>query len=253
MIIGYSTGAIEGKNLLEKVKLIKAAGCKAIELSALRMWELPELELNLTQEVCDLISSSFSYVSVHLPKETLCVSDEVCVGNCITAIDYLLPVNSFVMHPDGIINFPSWKLMGPKLVIENMDRRSAFGKTHESLNLIFKALLPEAGFCLDVAHAYDSNWYPREDIKSPVQLDQDRKFHFQDRLRQVHLSGLLLGKHTRLGDPALKMHSSKVAVKDAVRRLSKLDNPPPFILESPIGISQKLINWEVKEVENMAK
>ena len=68
---------------------------------------------------------------------------------------------------------------------------SAPGASPTSSRPFFEAL-PEAGFCLDVAHAWSID--PTMDVAREL-LDR-----FRSRLRQVHLSSLSGGHHVPLTD-----------------------------------------------------
>ena len=61
-------------------------------------------------------------------------------------------VDSIVLHSDAIGQPSAFGGVGSRAVIENMDARKHDGRTAEELERAY-AVLPEAGFCLDVAHA----------------------------------------------------------------------------------------------------
>ena len=64
-----------------------------------------------------------------------------------------LTVRSIVVHPDLIGDPAPYRALGRRLVIENMDDRKTGGRTAGELAPLFREL-PEAGFCLDIAHAH---------------------------------------------------------------------------------------------------
>src|SRR5450755_1341517 len=74
--------------------------------------------------------------------------------------------------------------LGTRLVLENMDDRKATGRTADEIEPFFEEL-PDAGFCLDVAHAWSID--PTMDVAREL-LDR-----FRSRLKQVHLSSLSAG------------------------------------------------------------
>ena len=86
-----------------------------------------------------------------------------------------------VMHPDTIDRFETFRALGSKLVLENMDSRKPDGRTSDELDRAF-AELPEAGFCFDIAHAWS--------IDSSMGVAQGLLDRFGGRLRHVHLSSL---------------------------------------------------------------
>ena len=116
----------------------------AVELSALSGDELPGLIAYLSTKP----RLPFRYASVHAPVKNL---DEVAVVPRLAELP--LWVRSIVTHPDAISNLESYRRLGTRLVIENMDDRKRTGRTADELEAFF-AELPDAGFCLDVAHAW---------------------------------------------------------------------------------------------------
>lgn len=242
MIIGYSTGAIEGHNInvLKAAELIKEAGCDAIELSALR-WDELHTFTALPDDIVDFINGNFKYISVHLPKAVVLDCDEVFLINAVNILTNMFNNVNCIMHPDSIIRWDKWKDVS-SLCIENMDSRSDYGRTDESLSLIFRSLLPKAGFCLDLAHAYASTWYPWD----------TGRVAFKERLRQSHVSGLLLGKHVRVSDPAFRRNGNWKPLAQQLGWL-RLQRPnAPFILEGPVPANLIAIKTEVEEVRRMA-
>ena len=70
-----------------------------------------------------------------------------------------------------------------------MDARKPSGRTVAELAPLFAAL-PEAGFCLDVAHAHT--------VDPSMALAADLLDAFRARLREVHLSSIRDGGHVTL-------------------------------------------------------
>jgi hypothetical protein len=63
-LIGFSTGALACGDFLRALTMLRGKSVKAVELSALRMHELPKLAA-----ACDSIDvSKYEYVSVHAPS-----------------------------------------------------------------------------------------------------------------------------------------------------------------------------------------
>jgi len=94
-----------------------------------------------------------------------------------------------VAHPDTLSDVGKYRALGTRLVLENMDDRKITGRVADELETFFEDL-PDAGFCLDVAHVRSVD--PTMDAAHEL-LDR-----FRSRLRQVHLSSLDDGHHVPL-------------------------------------------------------
>src|SRR6266581_1280691 len=173
-IIGFSTGAIAKGDFRRALGVLKDAHVCAVELSALREHELPELARSFTH----LDLEGFEYVSVHAPSNFKDLQELDVVELLQAAASHRLPI---VAHPDTIQTFDLWKPFGPLLLIENMDKRKPIGRTASELTVVFHSL-PEAGLCFDVAHA-------RQVDPSMIEAAQILKA-FGGRLREVHASGV---------------------------------------------------------------
>ena len=134
----------------------------------------------------------FTYLSVHAPVKGREASDH-------TLVEWLrdLPptVETIVIHPDTLAVLEAYRPLGRRLVLENMDLRKSSGRTADELATVFEQL-PEAGFCFDIAHAWS--------IDPTMRVANELLDRFGDRLRQVHLSSLLDGKHV----PVLADHET---------------------------------------------
>jgi hypothetical protein len=156
----------------------------AVELSALSLQELPGLLAFLEGDA--LVALADEHVSVHGPVKGL-------TGDWATLTAQLeaLPdtVATIVMHPDTLSDdsFPYLRKLGARLVLENMDCRKEDCRTPEELARVFAAL-PEAGFCLDVAHVWT--------VDPTLALGHQLLDAYGSRLREVHVSGIEPdGKH----------------------------------------------------------
>ncbi|MGH2945040.1 MAG: sugar phosphate isomerase/epimerase family protein [Solirubrobacteraceae bacterium] len=154
----------------------------AVELSALSEDELPGLVEYLAAEP----RLPFRYVSVHAPVKDRDLDD---AASARALSELPLWVRSIVTHPDALEELAPYRVLGTRLVLENMDARKRTGRTAGELEVVFDEL-PEAGFCLDVAHA--SSIDPTMDVAEEL-LDR-----FRSRLRQVHVSSLRGGHHVPL-------------------------------------------------------
>ena len=186
-VVGLSTGALhdnrgDWRRLVAKAQ---AASDDAIELAAISE---PELHA-LIDVFSDDGLPDVGAISVHAPIKHR-TSSEVDLVDLLRGIPPR--VDRLVVHPDQIEDPLSYQSLGPRLVIENMDPRKSTGRTFAELAPIF-AELPDAGFCLDLAHAR---------AVDPTMDEAWRMFEgFRERLRQLHVSSLSAdGRHVPLSD-----------------------------------------------------
>ncbi len=181
----------------------------AAELSALGEDELPGLVAFL-QGTPRL---PFHYLSVHAPTKRRKLPE----AGLVAALDRLPPlVDAIVVHPDQLGEPLAWLPLGRRLVIENMDPRKTLGQLPEHLAPLFDAL-PDAGFCLDVAHAGA--------VDEEMGVAHELLDAFGPRLRQLHVSSLRAGRGQHV--PLYR--------KDEARYGRVLARCPdvPWILEAP--------------------
>jgi len=213
-LVGYSTGALAPGDVPRALGLLNAhaahgAGARAVELSALRLAELDPLLAILPS----LDVSAYAHVSIHAPSR-FDAADEPRVAEALAA---LVPAGwPIVLHPDTIHSPRAWRPLGPRLLIENMDKRKASGRPARELGKIFEAL-PEAAFCFDVGHAHQVDrtmndaWILLRELGA--------------RLGQVHVSEVTSsGRH----DPL-----SRTAVAAFQKIAAWLPASIPVIVESP--------------------
>lgn len=207
--LGASTGYLrEGRSTWDE---LLAAGLEvsgfAIELAALTEAELPSLVAWL--ERTPLLP--FRFLSVHAPTKDLRMDEHDRAALLAT-----LPVDAIVIHPDAIEDPAAWAPLGSVVVVENMDPRKRTGRTVEELHEVFVAL-PEAGFCLDVAHAAAVDPSMAE---ARLLLDA-----FGSRLRHLHVSSLdAEGHHVAL------TRADEARYAPALLRCRDV----PWILEAPV-------------------
>lgn len=209
--IGYSTGALARSDVHRALHLLAFRGTGAVELSALRVHELAPL----LEAIPELHLDGFAHVSVHAPS-AFTAAEEAGIAAA------LLPVaragRLVVVHPDSLHDARRWRPFGDRLCIENMDVRKPVGRSVQELRPVF-ARLPNASFCLDVAHARQCD---------PSMVLAHRLLDaFGDRLAEVHVSDLdPQSRHVRLS-------SSGVA---AFRRIAHRIPPHvPAIIEAPVA------------------
>ena len=144
----------------------------AVELSALSGDGLPGLVAYLRSEP----RLPFHYVSVHAPVKGI----DTIRGHSL--LHELPPrVCSIVVHPNAEIDLDSCRALGNRLTLENMDFRKDSGRVAAELEPFFAAL-PDAGFCLDIAHA--------RSIDPSMNAAHELLDRVGGRLRQGHLSSL---------------------------------------------------------------
>jgi hypothetical protein len=151
----------------------------AIELSVLSEAEMGGLASYLETDP----PIPFRYVSIHGPSKGRVMS-EPDLANALVGLSTM--AQAIVMHPDTIEDPGNFRVLGRKLVLENMDRRKRDGRTAEELDRLF-AELPEAGFCFDVAHAWSVDYTM---IVGTELLDA-----FRTRLRHIHVSSMSQDLH----------------------------------------------------------
>src|ERR1035437_3352605 len=171
--IGFSTGALMLGNFQEALRLMDGTSMTAVELSALRLPELPILVGALPK----LDLGQFNYISFHAPSR-FSVDEEDGVIELLRQVPDGWPI---VVHPDTIHEADKWAEFGNQLAIENMDRRKHEGRSAEELCRWFEQL-PNARLCLDLAHAHQCDRTMTEAFRILSK--------FGDRVCQLHISEL---------------------------------------------------------------
>jgi hypothetical protein len=181
--LGASTGVVgRGGDWCEHVRAACRISSHAVELAALEAAELP----SLIGFLADRPRLPFRYVSVHAPVKGVTQTDDERARELMRLP---LAVRSVVVHPDLIGDPAPYRALGRRLVIENMDDRKAVGRTAAELAPLF-AELPEAGFCLDIAHAHT--------VDPSMRVATELLDRFCGRLREVHVSSIRDGVHVEL-------------------------------------------------------
>jgi hypothetical protein len=219
--IGFSTGALAYGDFRHGLEILRHIQKGAVELSALRERELAPL----VESLDSLDLGFFTYVSFHAPskfereheKELIRLLREVAARG--------FPI---ILHPDAIHDVSAWRSFGSLLLIENMDKRKAIGRTERELSEVFAAL-PEVGLCFDMGHCRQVDPTMNE---SYLIL---RKF--SDKLRQLHVSEV----NSRSTHDALSQAS--ICAFENVAHLIPVQ--VPVILESPVDSSR--VPWEIEQ------
>jgi hypothetical protein len=222
MIVGFSTGSLAFGDFNKALSMLNGKNVNAIELSSLRESEF----MALIDEMDKLDLNHFNYISFHAPSKLEDLTENELVEKLAKVVEKKWTI---VIHPDVIQNFEIWKKLGKHLCIENMDKRKRIGRTAEDLERIFLNL-PEASFCLDIAHARQVD--PTM-IEALLMINK-----FKSKLKQIHISEVnSQSRHEPLN------WESILAYKKIV---DHIPSNIPFILESPV--SKDLIDRELKNV-----
>lgn len=221
--LGFSTGALAKGDFRRALRWLSDASVDAVELSALRAAELPDL----VGAIGGLDLARFGYKSIHAPTDA---EDEAAI------IDKLKPLAdmgySIVIHPDRVRSFSAWRSLNGALCIENMDARKPTGRTVAELERCFEQI-PDAGFCFDIGHARQVDPTMSEAV---AMIER-----FGDRLRQVHLSEV---------DSAGGHHPLTWGGIEAFRSvLARIPESVPVILESTVKESD--IQDEINEARSL--
>jgi hypothetical protein len=208
--IGFSTGALALGDFRRGLALLATRDVRAVELSALREWELPLLMAALDE----LDLSAFEYVSIHAPGGRKALRDSEMAQLLAPCIERNWPI---VVHPDSVVDYGCWRDFGSLLCLENMDNRKRSGRTAEELAPHFNEL-PEASFCLDLGHA--------QQVDPTLSVARKMLREYGPRLKQLHLSELNNDSHHQ---------PLSMATVWAVREIARLIPDCPVIVESVIA------------------
>ncbi len=224
-LIGFSTGAIAKGDVESALKTLAPFKLQVVELSALRLDELPRLA-DIAERL-DL--ASYRYVSVHAPSHFAASQEEFVTGVLKSLVDRGWPV---IVHPDVIFTDALWLPFGANLVLENSDRRKSVGRTADEIGTLFDRF-PDATFCFDVGHARQVDPTMNE---AHVIL---RRNGF--RLAQIHISEVnFFSRHDPLSCAAV----------EATQRIAHLiPENVPIVLEPLIDQGQSTIETEIQRAK----
>ena len=212
--IGLSTGAFTDlrHDWAALLQAARAHSPRVAELSALSASELPSLVVFMRSHQA-LLGADYS---VHAPSKGLGPSGLLFVGDELLDLQSLTP--RLIIHPDAIgQGLPISRRLGSVVTLENMDARKLAGQDVAGMQALFESL-PDAGFCLDVAHAWS--------VDPTMTLAHDLLDAFSSRLVQVHLSGITQdGHHCPLTQGQL----------DAYQAVLSRCHSVPWILESALA------------------
>lgn len=220
-LIGFSTGALARDDFRRALQILARTNVHAVELSALRQYELIPLIEALDRP--DL--REFKYKAFHAPSSM----DRDFESTAISLLDQVaLRQWPIVVHPDAMHSPSKWAHFGDLLCIENMDKRKPIGQTPADLADIFKEL-PRASLCFDIGHARQVD---------PTMSEATEILHrYKARLRQLHISEV----NSRSKHDALSFESVL-----AFRRVAHLiPESVPVIVESRVGedeVAEEILN-----------
>lgn len=217
-LIGVSTGYMDDARMdwRELIERAHAVSAGAIEISALSGPELP----SLMRWAAHVEPPSFRYVAVHGPTKRIGLEPSELARH----LDELpMWVASIVLHPDTLGKPEAFRCLGKRLVLENMDFRKESGRYTFELAELFD-VLPEAGFCLDVAHA--------RSLDADMGLAHALLDEFGDRLRQIHMSALDgHGHHVPVSQDDLRVYAPILERYPDVPVILEAP-PPPWLLQT---------------------
>lgn len=220
LVVGFSTGALALGDFELGLRLLEDKSANAVELSALRVSELPLLLAKLPERV-ESLQARYQYISFHAPSD---FRDERGIVGQLAQVAEL--GWNIIVHPDTIREVEVWRELGSLICLENMDSRKATGRTAEELAAFF-AKLPDAKLCFDIAHARQVD---------PTMTEAARILSdFGALLAEVHLSEV---------DGRGKHFPMSYGAKRAYEQFSDVLSQVPNILESIV--SEDRIELEIE-------
>ncbi len=225
--IGFSTGALARGDFRSALAILRRHKIDVVELSALRVSELAPL----AQAIPDLDLSEFTFVSIHAPSRFAPEEEAWVVDHLRVLADQGFPI---VVHPDVLFNPYRWQVLGDRLLIENMDKRKAIGRTVDDLSGLYE-VLPAARFCFDIGHARQVD---------PSMTEAALLVRcFQDRLCEVHMSEVnTASRHDPISMNAVNAFSTV---------MSTISEDIPIILESLIDQGQSDVATEIQRANEV--
>ncbi len=209
MIYGFSTGALAKGDFNAALAMLERHRLKAIELSALRVEELPAL----LGAISTLPLHQHTHVTIHAPSKFPPGSEHVVADQLARVAS---TVTGFIVHAEAIRDPAPWRALGDKVFVENADGRKHTGRTVEEFRRIMDEL-PDAKVCLDLAHVHQVD---------PTLLEAHRMIRaFGDRVAQIHLSQL---------DHACRHQALSLGFVAELRRLAPMLPSTAVILESMV-------------------
>lgn len=208
LAIGFSTGAVALGDFERALRLLEDKDADAVELSALRVAELPLL-LAALPDLVGPLQARYQYISFHAPSD---FQDECGLVERLTEVAKL--GWNIIVHPDSIRDVTVWRQLGGRVCLENMDSRKKTGRTAKELRFFFSSL-PNAKLCFDIAHARQVD----PTMTEATQILSE----FGERLAEVHLSEV---------DGTGRHFAMSFGAKNAYEKFSDILSKVPNIIES---------------------
>ncbi len=231
MLLGFSVGFSTGTfaqylDTREALKVIKQAGCLAVELGVVRKECIEWGWLDaLTAKDLD----GFAYMSLHAPVMKYKNNEAVKkIFAIIGKINALRPLDAVVIHPCDVEDITVFGNLSFPVAFENMDNTKPYGKTPEDVKKLIDSD-PSFRFVLDVNHIKTND--------PTMKLADQFYAALGNKLTHYHVSGLGTEKpHV----PLFEMHQ-----KEIVAAIKNID--APIICES--GIHPNNIKKEKEFIE----
>lgn len=232
--IGFSTGAMHMSYfpLEEKIKLFKASGANAVELSFGTLCVLKEF--NITDGLLETLSS-YELVTIHAPWTSGVRYD----NNSSAAIDKLKEICSvqkiygIVLHPNTIDDYSLLEKSGLPFLIENMDNKARCGTHPQEFEKLKRDY--NFGFVLDLQHAYMHD--------HSMQIAREIMEAMEGRIKEFHVSGELKGK-----PHSLLCHSDNSSMIIGMLRsdipiiLEGNDDNTPTEIKEEVDVIKRILN-----------
>lgn len=206
--IGFSTGALAYSDFMKALDMLNGSNANAIELSALRRYELEPLAAAAN----NLDLSHFDYISVHAPGEFDADDESQVIKLLEVFASNDWPI---IVHPYAIKCFEKWRIFGRLLLLENMDSRKSTGRSCKELERLFDQL-PESRFCFDVAHARQ---YDNSMNEAILMLEK-----FKSLITQLHISDV--------DDNCIHRRISHAAINDFQKISNLIPRDVPILIET---------------------
>jgi hypothetical protein len=216
MLYGYSTGALALGDFAQALEMMAPHRLEAVELSALRTGELP----HLIESLSTLDLKSYRHISIHAPSKYSTDEERALAETLTLACSRFASIDGVVLHAEAIVDPAVWQQLGPRLFIENADRRKRTGRTAAEMIAVLRDF-PDARVCLDLAHVQQVD---------PTLLEARRMLEaFRDRIGQIHFSQL---------DHACRHERLSVGYVEELHRLASIVPNTVVILESNVPATE---------------
>ncbi|MBU2639017.1 MAG: hypothetical protein KJ955_08645 [Nanoarchaeota archaeon] len=177
--IGFSTGAMHVGYipLEERIKIFKAAGANAVELSFGTLCAFKEF--NISEGLLETLSG-YELVTIHAPWQGIRYDrNSTAIIKRLKEICAQQKIYGIVVHAGTVDDYSILAESGLPFLIENMDSMARFGRLPKDFEKLRKEY--DLGFVLDLQHAYAND--------NTMQLAGEFIDVMGDRLMELHASG----------------------------------------------------------------